>query len=182
MTTPAQGFNQVPLGALSSQQQRGLKDWLQQLGSYQSQATDVLGSQASGKFNANSPFGVEQMSHYTQHILPQILQAYGGFGAGSGSGLNTALAHSATDLGERFASRQSDIQQQSLMSILGLNEKLLQQPTSQYQAQGPSILHKFIEYGLPILGAALGSTAGPAGTAAGTVGGHALAKLLDRLL
>lgn len=117
-------------------------------------------------------FSAPMLSQYNQDIVPGLSEQFAGMGAGglSSSGFRNAQIQGATDLSERLGALRSQLRQQGAQGLQNIGQQGLgsysQNMTTEQGTPG------FLSNLAPALGTALGSFAGPAGSAVGGMVGN----------
>jgi len=126
-------------------------------------------SDNSADYNA---FAAPALRQYNEEIIPGLSEQFAGMGAGglSSSGFKNAQIQGATDLSERLGAIRANLRQQGAQGLQNIGQAGLQN-FSQNMVTEPGT-QGFLSQIAPALGTALGSFAGPAGSAIGGMVGN----------
>lgn len=121
-------------------------------------------SDDSADYNA---FAAPAMRQYNEDIVPGLSEQFAGMGAGglSSSGFRNAQIQGATDLAERLGSIRANLRQAGAQGLAGIGQAGLQS-FSQNMETRPAT-EGFLSQAAPVIGSAVASLFGPAGTAIG---------------
>lgn len=128
---------------------------------------DLL-SDDSNTFNA---MAAPETRRFREDIIPGLSEQFAGMGSGglSSSGFRNAAVNAGTDLSERLGAIRAQLRSQGAAGLTGIGQQGL-------QSYGENIRETpqegFLQGAAPLVGTALGSFAGPAGSAVGNVFGN----------
>ena len=158
ITRSPKGYSSYANPLMNQFTQDHLRNLMQQISPHTTGAISQLGQMAGGQGDISN-YKEQQMSDFQQNVLPQILQQFGSFGSGRGSGLNNALASATQGLGQNLEARREGLQSDAISQLLGLNSQLMGQRTHEYGlVQKPkSGLSSFLSEGVPNIAKILSS-------------------------
>lgn len=183
MSVPS-GYNLIKTPRFSPEQISRLSTLLGVTGQSTPQAAGLLGQLALGQGQAYDTLEAPAYRSF-QRAGADTAQRYATGGTLHSSGFQSAMAGAAESLAENLALQRSQIQDNALSRLLGLESSLLSSSPYDYQLEekSPSFLSQIIGTGLKGLGgASLGFlTGGPLGAIAGGIAGSApgIAGLFD---
>lgn len=177
MSAPS-GYNLVQTPRMSPEQLQRFQSLLGATGQSSSKAAGLLGKLALGEGQAYDQLQAPAEKSFNK-FGAEAAQRYGG--SLNSSGFQSILAGAGRDLASELALQRSNIQQNSLSQLLGLEQSLLgANPYNQYleekdpdqKQKGPSFLDRLVGFGSGALkGASSGSSLGPWGALGGGLAG-----------
>jgi hypothetical protein len=123
-------------------------------------------------------FANPELRRFREDTIPGLSEQFAGMGSGglSSSGFRNAAVNAGTDLSERLGAIRAQLRQQSAQGLSGLGQFGLGQFNENIYQQGqPGLIDSLA----PVAGAALGSFAGPIGTALGSGAGNMLGNWIS---
>lgn len=117
-------------------------------------------------------FMAPELRRYNQETIPGLAEQFAGMGSGglSSSGFRNAAVNAGTDLSERLGAIRANLKQGAAGGLMGLGQQGLQNVSQDVMTQPGT--EGLLSNLAPAIGAGLGSFAGPAGTAFGSMAGN----------
>jgi hypothetical protein len=126
-------------------------------------------SDDSADYNA---FAAPQQRQFNEQTIPDLAEQFAGMGSGglSSSGFRNAAVNAGTDLSERLGAIRANLRQSGAQGLQNIGQQGLQNFSQDVMTQPGS--EGFLSQVAPAVGTAIGSFAGPLGSAAGGLAGN----------
>lgn len=119
------GYDIVSLPNMTPEQMARFRERMGQTGRYSGGAVDYLGRLAGGDEEAYGALAAPAIRDYEQKILPGLAERFQGGGMMRSSAFANAATEEGASLAEKLAAQRAGIQQQSINSLLGLEQQYM---------------------------------------------------------
>lgn len=119
------GYDVTSIPNMTPEQLAMFRERMGQMGQYGGGAYDYLGRLASGDEEAYGALAAPAIRDYQQRIVPGLAERFQGGGMLRSSAFANAAAGEGASLAEKLAAQRAGIQQQSIQSLLGLEQQYM---------------------------------------------------------